>query len=1146
MQFARKHRIAVVAVTALGLGIGTSAAALAAPAPARPSAAQQLAALSTGAKHPVIVLLKNQHPELSVKTAKAQRKAATTADQTPLVNSAQATGAQDIKKFSVINGFSAKMTDAEAANLRQNPGVEAVVTDQQHVVNTLTDAQKLAIADSAGGTAAGAKPAATGADGQTPADKVIPGTCPTDPSKPLLEPEALQTTNTAFTNKSQPQAQNIVDGKGVKVAWIADGLDVNNPDFIRADGSHVFSDYQDFSGTDPNGDESGDEAFGDASSIAAQGLHSYDLSKYVMPGHPLPAGCNITVRGVAPGASLVGLNVFGAANLVFDSTVVQAVDYAVNVDNVDVINESLGSNAQPTEGLDITSLADDAAVAAGVTVVTSTGDGGVTNTEGQPAVDPNVIGVGATTTFRDQAQTGTGGARNLASSWASNNTAALSSSGTNDRDRVPDLVAPGQGGWALCSPEARFSACVDYNGNPASVEDFGGTSMASPLVAGGAALVIEAYENTHGGARPAPALVKQILTSSASDLGLPADQQGSGELNTYRAVRMAMSVKDGNGSPAAQGDGLMATTGTGDTQISLIGTGGSKQSASVTLTNTSPTIQTVSANVRELDTTVADIKGTKAVDFTDPNSPWFYEGYTLGTPGLQRHWFSTTFTVPAGADHLTGMATCACTGTSTLLRLVLVGPNGEYENWNSPQGTTNYATVDQANPPAGKWTAYFYANANATGFKGNISYDFLATKYKDVGSVSPASAVLKPGQSQKFTVKQTLARNPGDVSAALAFSTPFHQVTTMPVTKRTLISTNNDGGSFTGTLTGGNGRASTPSQTESYYFDVPRGKKNLAMDLTFAGSHAVSAFLESPDHQVVSLSTNIAVDAQGNENLLPSLTGYVDAPAAGRWVLFMDDINPGVLSGDLADTYNGQLRYNAVDASAMGLPSGKLAAGKAVTAKVTIKNTGAAPLTVFADPRLNSSADYDLPAQQPLGATVALPFATTGAQPSFQIPTHTTELRASQSSTIPADFSTSGPSGMPEVYGVSKGLTAGATVDSPWLTPGIWGQDPTPLGPTNAAVTGSATEAESVTTLAFDRTAAASTGDLWLTGVDPSAPALVPVTIMPGQTGTLTVTFTPTGASGSKVSGVVYVDTYNAAFGTADELTGLPYSYTVK
>ena len=1140
MQFARRHRIAVVAVTALGLGVGTSTAALASPAPVRPSAAQQPAALSTGAKHPVIVLLKNQHPELPVKTAKAQRKAATTADQAPLVSNAQAAGAQDIKKFSVVNGFAAKMTDAEAANLRQNPDVEAVVADGQRVAKPLTDAQKSAIADSAGGTAA------TGADGQTPADKVIPGTCPADPNKPLLEPEALQTTNTAFTDPGRPQAQNLVDGKGVKVAWIADGLDVDNPDFIRADGSHVFTDYQDFSGTDPNGAESGDEAFGDASSIAAQGLHSYDLSTYVMPHHALPAGCTITVRGVAPGASLVGLNVFGAAGTVFDSTVVQAIDYAVNVDNVDVINESLGENTQPTQGVDATSLADEAAVAAGVTVVTSTGDGGVTNTEGQPAVDPAVVSVGATTTFRDQAQTGTGGARNLASSWASNNTASLSSAGTNVLDRVPDLVAPGQGGWALCSPEARFSACVDFNGNPASIEDFGGTSMASPLVAGGAALVIEAYENTHGGVRPTPALVKQILTSSASDLGLPADQQGAGELNTYRAVRMAMSVKDGNGSPKAQGDGLLAATTSGDTQVSLIGDGGSKQSASVTLTNTSPNTQTVSAGVRELDTTVANITGKKAVDWTDPNSPWFYEGYTLGTPGLKRHWFSTTFTVPAGADHLTGTATCACTGTSTLLRLVLVGPNGEYENWNSPQGTTNFAQVDQANPPAGKWTAYFYANANATGFKGDVSYDFLATKYKNVGSVSPASAVLKPGQSQKFTVSQTLDKSPGDVSAALTFSTPFHQVTSVPVTKRTLIATNNAGGSFSGTLTGGNGRPSTPSQSESYYFDVPRGKKNLAVNMTFTGSHDVLAVLESPDHEVVSLSTNVAVDAQGSASLQPSLTGYVDAPAAGRWALYVDDVNPGILAGDLADPYTGQLRYNSVDAGAKGLPSGKVAAGKAVTATVKIKNTGAAPLTVFADPRLTTGADYDLPAQQPFGATVPLPFLPTTAQPSFQVPTHTTELRASQSSTIPADFSASGPTGFPEIYGPSKGLTASTTLDAGWITPGIWGQDPTVLGPTNGAVNGSATEAESVTTLAFDRSAVAGTGDLWLAGVDPTAPALAPVTILPGQTGTVTVTFTPAGASGSKVSGVVYVDTYNAAFGTADELTGIPYSYTVK
>src|SRR5207302_10707655 len=137
----------------------------------------------------------------------------------------------------------------------------------------------------------------------------------------------------------------------------ADGLDIHSPDFIRADGTPVFTDYQDFSGTDPNLGGVGAEAFGDASSIAAQGRQVYDLSKFVDSAHPLPAGCNITVRGVAPGASLVGLNVFGSSNFAINSSIIQAIDYAVTVDHVDVINESFGGNAYPTAATDPTALA---------------------------------------------------------------------------------------------------------------------------------------------------------------------------------------------------------------------------------------------------------------------------------------------------------------------------------------------------------------------------------------------------------------------------------------------------------------------------------------------------------------------------------------------------------------------------------------------------------------------------------------------------------------------------------------------------------------------------------------------------------------------------------------------------------------------
>src|SRR5262249_22566171 len=155
--------------------------------------------------------------------------------------------------------------------------------------------------------------------------------------------------------------------------WLADGIDINNPDFIRVDGSHVFVDYQDFSGEGPDAPSSAGEAFGDASAIAAQGRQTYDLADYVNPAHALPPGGTIKIRGIAPGAALVGLKVFGNSNSAPTSRFIEAIDYAVNVAGVDVINESFGANPFPDNNNDPISLADSAAVDAGVTVVASSG-----------------------------------------------------------------------------------------------------------------------------------------------------------------------------------------------------------------------------------------------------------------------------------------------------------------------------------------------------------------------------------------------------------------------------------------------------------------------------------------------------------------------------------------------------------------------------------------------------------------------------------------------------------------------------------------------------------------------------------------------------------------------------------------------------
>jgi hypothetical protein len=162
------------------------------------------------------------------------------------------------------------------------------------------------------------------------------------------------------------------------------------------------------------------------------------------------------------------------------------------------------------------------------------------------------------------------------------------------------------------------------------------------------------------------------------------------------------------------------------------------------------------------------------------------------------------------------------------------------------------------------------------------------------------------------------------------------------------------------------------------------------------------------------------------------------------------------------------------------------------------------------------------------------------------VPTESSVLTFQQSSTIPADFDANVfNNGIPEAYGTAQGLTATATVTAGRVTQGTWTAAPTPLGPTNGPVSGTATLGASVRTQAFDGTAASSTGDFWAAATQATAPAFTPLLLGPGQSGTITVTISPTGGRGSKVNGVVYVDDFSGYLFGGDELAALPYSYTI-
>ena len=1032
------------AAMAAATGKGPIARQVAAHAAATKTRAAQLSRSVTPASvgGRVIVILKAQpSAALSGRRAQRARTLAVRRAQAPLMRQLQASHATNIKSFTLVDSFAATVSRAEGARLKSNALVKSVIPD---ATISLGD-------DATNATASGAHRANDSASASAPALNTIPGACSTDPSKPLLDSEGLALTNTDSDDPTQPTARSLgITGAGVKVAWIADGLDPENINFIRPDGKSVFDpsvggDYQDFSGNGVGAPTDGDEAFLDANQIAGQGTHVYDVSGYSPDGGQSP--CYVRIEGVAPGASLVGLDVFNEdadnAFITTESNFLQALNYAVETDHVNVINESFGSNPFPDiTALDATKEFNDAAVAAGVVVTASSGDAGPFNTIGSPATDPNVISVGASTDLRFDAQTNYAAARSFATSgWLDDNISALSSSGTDETGGTVDLVAPGELSWASCSTttyqdgaysEPLYGACLNFPGTAQSdVEEAGGTSESSPFTAGAAALVIQAYRQAHSGATPSPALVKQIITSTATDLGAPADEQGAGLLNTYKAVELAESIDTSDGTPAPTGDTLSTSTNA----LSATDEPGTPESWNVSVTNNGTDPQTVALSSRTFGPDQNVQGGT--VNLDDSSSPQFEDWI-----GLNDNYSTVQFTVPPGQDRLTGQLawqgeqsnciTELCeAGLTQRVRMILISPTGQFAAHSLPQGPGNYGTDEVRSPAAGVWTAVIFGPDGADGGTvGPVVWSVATQQFAPFASVEPSSLTLNPGQSSSFTVSTSIPASAGDTSGSVVLTSSagdtyanpadplLHDASTsIPVTLRSLVDVTGSHsspksyavGQFSGIETGGNGRSPGEGQDEYYQFNVPAGVRDITANVALQNdpTDPIGAYLVSPDGDTVGFGQNTVngdpLSLDGNPEL--SATANTLDPVAGTWTLIVQFAEAPV-GDELSDPYTGSIVFNANKVAASGVPDSKakLAKGTPVTIPVQVTNTGETPEDYFVDPRLTQSAPLTLVPLDADGGSFPLPIPAADGEAAWEVPSETSSVSVAQTSTVPAMF----------------------------------------------------------------------------------------------------------------------------------------------
>jgi hypothetical protein len=916
-------------------GAGSAAGSTARSNGARPDLAHlssgQIQARVSGKQEAVIVVFDNQLTNLPANRAHRGARAATaTSMQAPLVAQLGQVGATNVTGLSLLNAVAATMPAAEAQALRQTAGIKEVVPDGTVILSAGAD-NTPTIAPSRVQAPASAPATATG--GQQ--------LCSTNPNQPMLEPEELTSIHDASDDPSDgPEAESVATGTGVVIGNVDADTLAGNPNMIRPDGSHVIIDAK-----NPNENVFSDEFNGDVSTMGAQGTVTYTYESQ-LPFSNIPPTCTFTIQGDATGASILTTGSFTDTNaqgqvIASESQVIAGLQQAVN-NGVNVVSESYGFGALPGANDDLLAPTNQAMVKAGVVVVESAGDSGSSGTVEAPADNPDIIDVGGTNDLRLLAQ-----ADGYTNGWEDDNMTTLSSGGTAPNGRVVDLVAPGYLGLA--------AAGVGQD-PPLPTEAFGGTSQSAPFVSGAAADVIQAYRDTHGGTTPSPATVKRILTSTATDIGADADQQGAGLLNVYAAVEAARQM------PGAT---KAATTGSNapelvdsPTQLDVEGTGGSTIQQSVSLFNASSSPETVTGTYRTLGSE------TPLGDPITENVSAPAAGAVIPAQGAQAA-APITFTVPSGVDVLDADMRWPDPTNSddNILTFLLTDPAGKLAQMSYDYGASNgnnaspdiqHSTVEH--PMAGTWTAQVLWS-NGRGhvqtppdvpgpYTGTVTFQASGQNF----TTSPASAPVTIPAHHKVSVPLSIAmpQAPGDSPQSVQFASSDGLLqSSVPIARRTLIPS--AGGPFDATLTSSVSRG--VGQIQTFYVDVPKGQSDI--DVSFnvpddAADNQVHFYLLSPSvlRPGITKSGNIFATSIDTTPTSGNTTGHASLiaphPQAGLWEI---DVMQGATTDgtEFSQTVTGAVAYNQLAPfSETGLPkstSKKIASGASVPISVTVTNT---------------------------------------------------------------------------------------------------------------------------------------------------------------------------------------------------------------